>query len=168
MATATITGSLRTFAGTNFNHLDPVIIFRPDGAHLNQGSIFSGPDIRVIPNQTDSSFIVDLERTDTMVDADAHYKVLIEWRNPGIAGDTGAGVAQHDTGWELIVPAGGGPIGDIARPPRPNFQMVIVSPVAPLPIYGLGAMWLQADPNDMNNVDNPGNTGILHQLGWEK
>lgn len=166
MATATVTGSLRTFGGANFNYLDPVIIFRPDSAHLNQGSIFSGPDIRV-PPAADSSFSVDLERTDTMLDAGAHYKVLIEWRNPGITGDAGAGVAQHDTGWELVVPAGGGPIGDIARAPKPNFQMVIVSPVAPPRFYGLGAMWLQADPKDMNNPTNPGNTGILHKLGWE-
>ncbi|GAA3289250.1 hypothetical protein ACFFON_15500 [Arthrobacter citreus] len=164
MATATLTGSLRTFGGTNFNHLDPVIIFRPDSAHLNQNNIFSGPDIRVTP-APDSTFTVDLERTDVMLDADAHYKVLIEWRNPGVTGDTGSGVAQHDTGWQVSVPNGnGGPIGDFARPPRPNFQMVIVSLTSPPKIYGLGAMWLQSDPSDSNN---PANTGILHQLDWE-
>ncbi|HJX78552.1 hypothetical protein [Glutamicibacter sp.] len=166
MATATITGSLRTFGGANFNYLDPLIIFRPSSAHLGPSSIFSGPDVRVTP-ESDSSFIATLERTDTMLTAGAHYKVIIEWRNPGITGSTGPGVAQHDTGWQIEVLAGGGPIGDNARPPRPNFQMVIVSPTPPSIFFGAGAQWLQADPNDMNNPLNPANTGIYHQLRWE-
>lgn len=162
MATATITGSLRTFGGANFNYLDPVIIFRPSSAHLGPSGIYSGPDVRVTPDP-DSSFTATLERTDTMLTADAHYKVIIEWRNPGITGSTGPGVAQHDTGWEIEV-LKDGPIGDSARPPRPNHQMVIVSPVEPPRIYGLFSMWLQMDPNDPNNVNNPANTGDLFQL----
>lgn len=163
MATATITGNLRTFGGANFNYLDPVIIFRASSAHLGADNIFSGPDVRVTP-QSDSSFSVTLERTDTMLTAGAHYKVIIEWRNPGITGDSGPGVAQHDTGWEIEVLAGGGPIGDNARPPHPNHQMVIVSPTAPARTFGSGALWLQQDPNDPNNPNNPANTSRLYQL----
>ena len=162
MATADITFNLRTFAGANFNYLDPVVIFRPSSAHFDQSNIFSGPDTRVIP-ATDSSCIATLERTDTMLTADAHYKVFIESRNPGITGSSGPGVAQHDTGWEITVTKNG-PIGDNARPPRPNHQMVIVSPTEPPNIFGRGAMWLQMDPADPNPPTNPANTGDLYQL----
>ncbi|MFK0082717.1 hypothetical protein [Glutamicibacter sp. NPDC090743] len=162
MATATITGNLRTFGGANFNYLDPVIIFRPSSAHLGPSSIFSGPDIRATP-AADSSFIATLERTDTMLTADAHYKVIIEWRNPGITGSTGPGTAEHDTGWEITVTKDG-PIGDNARPPRPNHQMVIVAPTMPPKHFGPGTMWLQMDPEDPNTPTNPANTGDLYQL----
>lgn len=162
MATATITGNLRTFGGANFNHLDPIIIFRPSSAHLNQANIFSGPDVPATP-ETGGAFSVELERTDTMLTAGAHYKVIIEWRNPGITGSTGPGVAQHDTGWEITV-TGNGPIGDNARPPRPNHQMVIVSPSIPPKQFGPGAMWLQMDPTEPDNPDNPANTGNLYRL----
>lgn len=162
MATATITGNLRTFGGANFNHLDPVIIFRQSSAHFNQSSIFSGPDERITPG-SGGEFTATLERTDTMLTAGAHYKVIIEWRNPGITGDTG-NVALHDTGWQIEVLAGGGPIGDNARPPRPNHQMVIVSPTEPPKVFGPGAMWLQQDPTDPNNPNNPANTSRLYQL----
>ncbi|WP_162989189.1 hypothetical protein [Glutamicibacter nicotianae] len=164
MATATITGNLRTFGGANFSHLDPVIIFRASSAHFNQDNIFSGPDVRVSTFDSGGGFSVTLERTDTMLTAGAHYKVLIEWRNPGITGDSGPGVAQHDTGWEVEVLAGGGPIGDNARPPRPNHQMVIVSPTTPAKTFGAGALWLQQDPTDPNNPNNPANTSRLYQL----
>lgn len=163
MATSTITGSLRTFGGANFEHLDPVLIFRANSAHLDQSNIFSGPDVRVTEFDTGGAFTADLENTDTMLTAGAHYKVLIEWRNPGITGSTGPGVAQHDTGWEITV-TGDGPIGNNAKPPRPNHQMVIVSPTQPPNHFGAGTMWLQMDPNDPNNPTNPANTGDLYQL----
>lgn len=163
MATVTLTGNLRTFGGANFNHLDPVIIFRPSGASFNQSNIFSGPDVRVSTFDSGGGFSVELERTDTMLTAGAHYDVLIEWRNPGITGDAGAGVALHDTGWEITVTKDG-PIGDNARPPRPNHQMVIVSPSTPPKQFGPGTMWLQMDPNDPNTPTNPANTGDLFQL----
>lgn len=163
MATATLTGNLRTFGGANFNYLDPVIVFRPSSAHFNQSMIFSGPDVRVSTFDNSGGFTVELERTDTMLTANAYYKVFIEWRNPGTTGDSGPGVAQHDTGWEIEV-LGNGPIGDHARPPRPNHQMVIVSPTAPPKIFGFASLWLQMDPADPNNPANPANTGDLHQL----
>lgn len=163
MATATITGNLRTFGGANFSHLDPVIIFRASSAHFNQDNIFSGPDVRVSSFDSSGGFTATVERTDTMFTAGAFYKVLIEWRNPGITGDSGPGVAQHDTGWEITV-TGNGPIGDMARPPRPNHQRVIVSATEPPNHFGPGTMWLQMDPNDPDTPTNPANTGDLYQL----
>lgn len=163
MATAVLTGNLRTFGGANFNHLDPVIVFRPSGASFDQSNIFSGPDVRVSTFDSGGGFTVELERTDGMLTAGAHYKVLIEWRNPGITGSSGPGVAQHDTGWEITV-TGDGPIGDNAKPPRPNHQMVIVAPTQPPNHFGPGTMWLQMNPNDPNTPTNPANTGDLYQL----
>lgn len=163
MATVSLSGNLRTFGGANFNYLDPVIIFRPSGAHFDVSNIYSGPDIRVSTLDSAGGFTVDLERTDGMLSAGAHYKVLIEWRNPGITGDSGPGVAQHDTGWQIF-PTSSGSISDMARPPRPNHQMVIVSPTEPPNYFGPGTMWLQMDPNDPDNVNNPANTGDLYQL----
>lgn len=162
MATATLTGSLRTFGGANFNHLDPVIIFRPSSAHFNQGNIFSGPDQRVTP-ETGGAFTATLERTDTMLTPGAHYKVIIEWRNPGITGSAGPGMAQHDTGWEVYV-TGNGDIGDMAKPPRGNPPFVIISASNPGTHFGEGVFWLQQDPNDPDNPNNPANTSRLYQL----
>lgn len=163
MATAVVTGSLRTFGGGNFNHLDPVVIFRPDSAGLGtSGQIFSGPDIRVTPDESTSAFSPELEVTETMLNADAHYKILIEWREPSVTGDPG-GVAMHDTGWKLYVPIGGGDLGDISQRP-PNKGMVIVSPTQPRAHFGNGTMWLQMDPTDPDNPTNPANTGDLYQL----
>lgn len=166
MATATITGNLRTFGGANFNHLDPVIIFRPSSAHLGPSSIFSGPDVRVSTFDSGGGFTETLERTDTMLTADAHYKVLIEWRNPGITGDMGPGPVPTDTGWKIYVERNG-PIGENAHPPHPNFRMVIIDDVEPSTNLPIGQLWLQSDPDDMSNPLNPANTGILHQLIWE-
>lgn len=163
MATATITGALRTFGGANFNHLDPVIIFRPDAAGLGtNGNIFSGPDIRVIPDLATGNFTQALEVTETMLSADAHYQILIEWREPSVSNDPG-GIAMHDTGWKLYVPTGGGDVGDLAQKP-PNKGMVIVSPVKPRAHFGNGTLWLQMDPTEPDNPDNPANTGDLYRL----
>lgn len=162
MATANVTGSLRAFGGGNFNHLDPVIIFRPNGAAISgTGQIFSGPDERATPG-SDSSFTQALEVTETMLNADAHYLILIEWRVPSVTGDQG-GVALHDTGWKLYVPGGGGDVGDLAKKP-PNQGMVITAPVKPQAHFGPGTMWLQMDPTDPNNPNNPANTGDLYRL----
>lgn len=162
MATATITGSLRTFGGANFNYLDPVIIFRPNGAGLGTGgNVFSGPDVRVLPD-VGGAFSQDLEVTDRMLNADAHYDVLIEWREPGITGQPG-GVAMHDTGWKVRVPAVGGNFGELATR-SPNHSMVIISPTQPHKHFGAGTLWLQQDPTDPGNSANPANTSRLYRL----
>ena len=163
MATATVTGSLRTFGGGNFNHLDPIIIFRPDSAGLGtNGQIFSGPDVRVLPDSGTSAFSQALEVTETMLNADAHYKILIEWRESSVTGDPG-GIAMHDTGWKLYVPVGGGDLGDLAKKP-PNRGMVIVSATMPRRHFGPGTLWLQQDPTNPDNPSNPANTGDLYRL----
>ncbi len=162
MATGLITGTLRTLGGANFNYLDPVVIFRPATAGLGPGGeIFSGPDVRTIPG-VGGAFTQELEVTDTMLNADAHYQVLIEWREPGVTGEAG-GIAMHDPGWKLYVPVGGGEIGDLSAKP-PNKGMVIVSPAEPQKHFGAGTLWLQQDPTDPNNPDNPANTSRLYRL----
>ncbi|MGV2853779.1 hypothetical protein ACNPON_18495 [Glutamicibacter sp. AGC13] len=160
MATATLTGNLRTFGGANFNHLDPVIIFRPIGASFNQSNIFSGPDVRVSTFDSGGGFTVDLERTDTMLTAGAHYKVLIEWRNPGITGSSGPGVAQHDTGWEVTV-KGSGPIGDNATPPDPN-QLIWWVSLTPPPNRGF--IWNYLDPNNPDRETGPNPELVLGDI----
>lgn len=162
MATGLISGTLRDVGGANFNHLDPIIIFRPASAGLGPaGEIFSGPDIRVTPG-IGGAFSQAMEVTDTMLNADAHYMILIEWREPGVTGEAG-GVAMHDTGWKLYVPTGGGNVGDLATRP-PNQGMVIISPTAPQRHFGAGTLWLQMDPADPDNPTNPANTGDLYRL----
>lgn len=151
MATATLTGNLRTFGGANFSHLDPVIIFRASSAHFNQSNIFSGPDVRVSTFDSGGGFSVELERTDTMLTAGAHYKVLIEWRNPGITGDAGAGVALHDTGWEVTVTKNG-TIGDNATPPSANQLIWWVSLTPP---QNRGFIWNYLDPTNPDRETGP-------------
>ena len=163
MATAVVTGSLRTFGGANFNHLDPVVIFRPDSAGLGtSGQIFSGPDVRATPDEATGALTKELEVTETMLNADAHYMILIEWREPGVTGEQG-GTAMHDTGWKLYVPVGGGNIGELSKKP-PNKGMVITSPIEPQRHFGAGTLWLQLDPTDPDNPTNPANTGDLYLL----
>lgn len=151
MATVTLSGSLRTFGGANFNHLDPVIIFRPSGASFNQSNIFSGPDVRVSTFDSGGGFSVELERTDTMLTAGAHYKVLIEWRSPGITGDTGAGVALHDTGWKVTATKNGA-IGDNATPPSANQLIWWVSLTPP---QNRGFIWNYLDPTNPDRETGP-------------
>lgn len=150
MATAVITGNLRTFGGANFNWLDPVIIFRPNSAHFDTTNIFSGDDVRVTPGDG-GAFSATLERTDTMLSAGAHYTVLIEWREPSVTGDPG-GIALQDTGWQVTVSAGGGTIGDNSTPPQANQLMWWIG-LTPPP--GRGFLWNYLDPANPDRETGP-------------
>ena len=159
MPTATVTGSLRTFNGANFNHLDPVLIFTPNKAATGaNGQIFSGGEVRVTPDQATSAFTVNLEVTESMVTEDVYYIPSIEWRDPA-----GNFMKADYPGWRLYVPSGGGQLPDLLQQPL-NRSMVIKSPVNPGTRYGSGALWLQIDPDDPDNPKNPANTGDLYEL----
>lgn len=156
---AAVIGTLKTFGLASLANKQPVIVFEANKpATAANGELFATDPVRVTP-ETDGAFSARLQPTENLITGGVHYKMWIEYQ------DAANNYVRLDSpDWELRVPAAGGALGDLLSQPRISPGLVITSPTAPPTWFGVGALWLQADPNDMNNPNNPANTGDLHEL----
>lgn len=156
---AAVTGTLKTFGLESLAGKQPVIVFEANkAATASGGELFVTDPVRVTP-ASDGSFSARLQQTENLITPDVHYRMWIEYLD---AANNYVRVDNPD--WQLRVPAAGGTLGDLLKLPKINSALVITSPTPPPVWLGLGAMWLQADPNDIDNPLNPANTGDLHEL----
>lgn len=156
---AAVTGTLKTFGMESLAGKRPVIVFEANKVGMGtNGELLSRDPVKVTP-AADDTFNARLQPTENLITPDVHYKMFIEYLD-----SANNYVRVDNPDWTLRVPAAGGAIGDLLQLPRINSALVITSPTAPAVWLGLGAMWLQMDPNDPNNPDNPANTGNLHEL----
>lgn len=156
---AAVTGTLKTFGLETLNGKRPVVVFEANKpAVAPGGELFATDPIKVTPS-ADGAFSARLQPTENLTTDDVHYKMFIEYLD---AANNYVRVDNPD--WTLRVPTAGGTLTDLLQLPRVNSALVITSPTPPAVWLGLGAMWLQMDPNDPNNPDNPANTGNLHEL----
>lgn len=156
---AAVTGTLKTFGLASLANKQPVIVFEANKpATGTGGELFATDPIRVTP-EADGAFSARLQPTENLITDGVHYNMWIEYL------DSANNYVRVDSpDWVLRVPSAGGTIGDLLDNPKINSALVITSPTRPALWLGLGAMWLQMDPNDPNNPENPANTGDLHEL----
>ena len=114
--------------------------------------------VKVTPT-ADGSFNARLQPTESLTADGVHYKMWIEYLD-----SANNYVRVDNPDWTLRVPTAGGPLSDLLQLPNISSALVITAPTAPVTWLGLGAKWLQLDPNDPNNAENPANTGDLHEL----
>lgn len=156
---AAVTGTLKTFGLQTLASKQPVIVFEANKPGMGPGGeLFATDPVRVTP-ESDGSFSARLQPTENLTTTGVHYQMSIEYL------DAASNYVRVDNpDWKLRVPAAGGALSDLFAFPKVNSALVITSPTAPALWLGIGAMWLQMDPNDPNNPDNPANTGDLHEL----
>lgn len=156
---AAVTGTLKTFGLESLAGKQPLIVFEANkAATAPGGEIFATDPVRVTPG-SDGSFSARLQPTENLITPDVHYRMWIEYLD-----SANNYVRVDNPDWQLRVPAAGGTLGDLLKLPKINSGLVITAPTAPALWLGLGAMWLQMDPNDPDNPDNPANTGDLYEL----
>lgn len=156
---AAVTGTLKTFGLQTLASKQPVIVFEANKpAMASGGELFATDPIRVTPAE-DGTFSARLQPTENLTTPDVHYKMSIEYLD-----SANNYVRLDNPDWQLRVPAAGGALSDLFALPKINSALVITAPKPPALWLGLGAMWLQMDPNDPNNPENPSNTGDLHEL----
>lgn len=156
---AVVTGTLRTFGLDSLAGKQPLIVFEANKpATSPTGELLATDPVRVTP-ESNGEFSARLAATDGLITEGVHYKMWIEYLD-----SANNYVRVDNPDWVLRVPASGGTLGDLLQFPKVSSGLVITSPTPPSLWLGLGAMWLQMDPNDPNNSDNPANTGDLHEL----
>lgn len=156
---AAVTGTLKTFGMASLAGKQPLIVFEANkAATAPDGELFATDPIRVTP-AADGTFSARLQPTEGLITEGVHYKMWIEYLD-----DANNYVRVDNPDWSLHVPSAGGVLGDLLSLPKVSAGLVITSPTPPPIWLGLGAMWLQADPNDIDNPLNPANTGDLHEL----
>lgn len=156
---AAVTGTLKTFGLESLAGKQPVIVFEANKAATGPGGELFATDPVRVPPASDGSFSARLQPTENLITDGVHYRMWIEYLD---AANNYVRVDNPD--WQLRVPSAGGTLGDLLKLPKVNSALVITSPTPPPVWLGLGAMWLQADPNDIDNPLNPANTGDLHEL----
>lgn len=156
---AAVTGTLKTFGLESLAGKQPVIVFEANKAATGPGGELFATDPVRVPPASDGAFTARLQPTENLITDGVHYRMWIEYLD---AANNYVRVDNPD--WQLRVPSAGGTLGDLLKLPRVSSGLVITSPTPPPIWLGLGAMWLQADPNDIDNPLNPGNTGDLHEL----
>lgn len=156
---AVVTGTLKTFGMESLAGKQPLIVFEANKAATGPGGeLFATDPVRVTP-ATDGTFSARLQPTENLITADVHYRMWIEYL------DSANNYVRIDNpDWVLRVPTAGGTLSDLLKLPKVSSGLVITAPTAPPVWLGLGAMWLQSDPNDMDNPLNPANTGDLYEL----
>lgn len=156
---AAVTGTLKTFGLESLAGKQPVIVFEANKpATGSGGELFATDPVRVTPG-SDGTFSARLQSTENLITDNVSYRMWIEYLD-----SANNYVRVDNPDWVLRVPAAGGALGDLLQLPKINSSMVITSPTPPVLWLGLGAMWLQMDPNDPNSPDNPVNTGDLYEL----
>lgn len=156
---AAVTGTLKTFGLATLAGKQPVVVFEANKPATGpDGELFATDPVKVTP-AADGAFNARLQPTENLITDGVHYKMWIEYLD-----SANNYVRVDNPDWTLRVPAAGGALGDLLQLPKVNSALVITAPVAPAIWLGLGAMWLQLDPNDPNNPANPANTGDLHEL----
>lgn len=150
---ADVTGTLYDITGGHLAGKNPEIIFTLDDTGVTQNGVYVTEPSRVTP-AGDGTFTVSLPSTDLMRD-ERYYKVSVEWQD-----EAGKPSRIDYPDWQLRIPTGGGPIGDL-RGPGSNLSMVYVSltkPENPIPFL----FWFEQNPDDPSD---PANTGKLYR--WE-
>lgn len=156
---AAVTGTLKTFGLATLAGKQPVVVFEANKpASGPDGELFATDPVKVTPG-ADGTFNARLQPTENLITPDVHYKMFIEYLD-----SANNYVRVDNPDWTLRVPAAGGALGDLLQLPKINSGLVITAPTAPVTWLGVGAMWLQMDPNDPNNPANPANTGDLYEL----
>lgn len=156
---AVVTGTLKTFGLESLKGKRPVIVFEANKVGMGtNGELLATDPVKITP-AADDTFTARLQQTEGLVTPGVHYTMFIEYMD-----SANNYVRLDNPDWKLRVPAAGGVISDLLQLPKINSALVITSPTAPPTWLGLGAMWLQMDPNDPNNPDNPANTGDLYEL----
>lgn len=156
---AVVTGTLKTFGLETLGSKRPVIVFEANKPGLStSGEVFATDPVKVTP-AADGSWTARLQPTENLVTPDVSYTMFIEYMD-----SANNYVRLDNPDWKVRVPTAGGTLGDLLQLPKINSALVITSPTPPSLWLGLGAMWLQMDPNDPNNPNNPANTGDLHEL----
>lgn len=156
---AVVTGTLKTFGLESLAGKQPVIVFEANKAATGPGGELFATDPVRVPPANDGAFTARLQATENLITDGVHYNMWIEYLDPA-----NNYVRVDNPDWQLRVPTAGGALGDLLKVPKINSALVITSPSPPALWLGLGAMWLQMDPNDPNNPENPANTGFLHEL----
>lgn len=156
---AAVTGTLKTFGMESLTGKQPMIVFEANKPAMGSGGeLFATDPIKVTP-ASDGAFSARLQPTENLTSDGVHYKMWIEYLD-----SANNYVRVDNPDWTLRVPTAGGSLGDLLQLPKLNSALVITSPTRPAVWLGLGAMWLQMDPNDPNNPNNPANTGDLYEL----
>lgn len=149
---AIVTGSLRDFTTTAIPQARaPRIVFTPSGAGTTTTRLLASIPVVVTPD-TSGAFSVDLAPTDQVMPA-VYYRIRIEWLDA-----SGGFVGVDIPDWSLAVPSSGGSIGDLLTAPANSGSVWIGLDPPPKPVPG--TWWLQTD---INNPDDPRNTGILYE-----
>ena len=117
---AVITGLLQDFGGNPLNGVAARIVFSPSGPALQGSGIFTTRPQYAYP-ATDGSFSIQLIENGGLHPA-TWYNVWIEHLDVGTNY-----VRRDDLIWQLIVPSGGGPIGDLIAAPIQTFQVWVVA-----------------------------------------
>jgi hypothetical protein len=149
---ALVTGSLKDFSLAPMSDRTPQITFSPSAPAAKDGLLLATPPVSVYPTGS-GSFSVDLQPTDELM-AVTWYTVRISWLESG-----GGYVAFDFPDWKLFVPQEGGAIGDLIDAPI-NPALVYTSLTPPTGKMPLGIWWLESNPD---NINDPANTGILHE-----
>lgn len=156
---AVVTGTLKTFGLESLAGKQPLIVFEANKpATGTGGELFATDPVKVTP-ATDGTFTARLQPTENLITPGVVYQMSIEYLD-----SANNYVRVDNPDWQLRVPAAGGTLGDLLTLPEVSSALVITSPTAPPLWLGLGAMWLQADPEDIDNPLNPANTGDLYKL----
>lgn len=168
---AEVTGSIRNAATSSSALGQPRVVFYLPTPQLSQGSspgrITPTDPVYVTP-ESDSTFSANLISTDSMLDANAHYKMRIEWISEGLV--------QHVIDfpdWEIFVPETGGSLDELSRYGGGwlwNQRIVWVSLTAPrYPRRGM--MWLLSDPTNPDNITSHASWESSWEIGdlleWE-
>lgn len=140
--------------------LNPEVIFTLNEPNTAGAKIFSTRPEKSTPDSAGNG-TVTLADTTVMSRA-AWYTLSVRWQEPGVAGMTGYSPVDVHTNLRIIVPAEGGPIGNLILGGITNLSLVYVSLTEPT-ILILGMFWWKTDPDDPTNI-NGLNTGRIYRV----
>lgn len=141
MATGTIVGNVRDFAGTAMPGLSPEVHFVPSGPAITSAGLYTSQTIMVAPT-TAGGVTVDLETTDGKR-PEMWFTVKIVWLWPD-------GTFHHEDTLpgRLYVPVEGGLIGDLLLVPwNPTLAWWGSDEPAGVPVAN--TLWLNPDTGEL-------------------
>jgi hypothetical protein len=141
---ALVTGTLSNFQLGSIAAFSPTITFTPSGPAVLTPYLLATKPITVVP-ETDGTFSLDL--FENIGHPATWYTIRVEWLN-GAGVPTGVDFID----WKLLVPPGGGALGDLIAVPS-NPAMVWTSetpPTDPTP----GTWWFNPTTGDINEWSN--------------
>jgi hypothetical protein len=153
---ATLTANIVDWQGSPRPGLFPRLVFEPRRPAGQDANVFITNPLRFTPDNAGAVSAVLIDSYSTFPSAE--YDVFVEWVNGANVPVARDRLTTPER--PLVVPVGGGKLGDLLKfPANPSLSYKnLTPPDNPSP----GVWWLETNPD---NFDDPANTEFLYE--WE-